>query len=337
MNQIHDPSAGVRVLLIEDSPEQAVLVKHWLEQWSGCEVVHASDGPSGAQFAQFGTWDLVVSDIELPGVIGLDLIKIIKGVNPWTPVLMITAHPKMEYAVTALQNRADGILFKPLDYGAFMEQVQKLVAEGQKKRREEQKTVLAIGAHPDDVEIGCGGTLLRHKAAGDRVVILTLTGGEFGGRKSLRVIESEKAASVLGAELFMGELRDTQVSEGPETISIIESTIRVIQPTHVYTHTPNDAHQDHRNCYRATIVAARGIPNLYCYQAPSTTIDFRPTMFIEVGRFMDGKIKAINAYHTQTAIRAYLKEDLIMATARYWGRFSGYGYSEPMEVVRQQG
>lgn len=132
MSHIHDP-VGIRVLLIEDSPEQAVLVKHWLEQWTGCEVVHANDGSSGAQFAQFGTWDLVVSDIELPGILGLDLIKIVKGANPWTPVLMITAHPKMEYAVSALQNRADGILFKPLEYGAFMEQVQKLVADGQKK------------------------------------------------------------------------------------------------------------------------------------------------------------------------------------------------------------
>lgn len=328
--------SSIRILLIEDSPEQALLVRHWLEKWGVGEVVHAPDGASGAQFAEYGTWDLVVSDIELPGILGLDLVQIVKSANPWTPVLLITGHPKMEYAVQAVYNRADAILFKPLDYGHFMEQVARLIAEGQQKRQNEQKTVLAIGAHPDDVEIGCGGALLRHNSEGDRVVILTLTGGEFGGRKSLRVVESENAARLIGAELFMGELRDTQVSEGPETIGLIESTIRAVNPTHIYTHTPNDAHQDHRNCYRATIVAARNVPNVYCYQAPSTTIDFRPTMFIEMGAFLEQKIQSIRAYGTQTAIRPYLKDDLITATARYWGRFSGYGMAEPMEVIRQK-
>jgi LmbE family N-acetylglucosaminyl deacetylase len=59
-------------------------------------------------------------------------------------------------------------------------------------------------------------------------------------------------------------------------------------------------------------------------------------MFVEVGPYMEGKISAIGAYQTQTAIRPYLQDELIIATARYWGRFSGYGMAEPMEVVRQK-
>lgn len=329
-------SIKLRVLLIEDSIEYALVVQHWLGLMQRFEVVHVGDGLTGAQFAEYGTWDLVISDIELPGMEGLDLIQLIKSANPWTPVMMITAHQKMEYAVKALNNRADALLFKPLERPVFEAKVLELVEQAQKKRKHAQKIVLAIGAHPDDVEIGCGGTLLRHKTEGDKVFILTATGGEVGGQKTLRIKESEQAAEILGGKLFMGDLQDTKVSEGYETISLIEKVLKEIQATHVYTHTPNDAHQDHRSVYRATVVAARSVPNLYCYQAPSTNIDFRPTMFVEVGPYMEGKISAIGAYQTQTAIRPYLQDELIIATARYWGRFSGYGMAEPMEVVRQK-
>jgi LmbE family N-acetylglucosaminyl deacetylase len=103
----------------------------------------------------------------------------------------------------------------------------------------------------------------------------------------------------------------------------------------VYTHTPRDVHQDHRNVHHATLVAARGISRVYCYQAPSTTVEFRPTRFVTIDEFIDRKLEAIRAYSTQTAIRAYLDEELLRATARYWARFSQARYVEPLEVVRE--
>ena len=87
--------------------------------------------------------------------------------------------------------------------------------------------------------------------------------------------------------------------------------------------------------HRATVVASRAVPNFYCYQSPSTSIDFRPTRFLEVGEFMDRKVEAIAAYQSQQVKRPYLRESLLRATAEYWGRFAGYGIVEPLEVIRE--
>jgi LmbE family N-acetylglucosaminyl deacetylase len=193
---------------------------------------------------------------------------------------------------------------------------------------------LSIGAHPDDVEIGCGGILAQHRDRRDRIVIVTLTGDEQGGVKDTRILESEEAARLLGAELVFGGLRDTQVPEGRETISVIEDVIRSVEPDTVYTHTCRDRHQDHRNAYCATMVAARSVPNVFCYQSPSTTVDFQPTRFVDIAQRIDEKLAAIAKYQTQVNSQRYLPPSLVRSTAEYWGRFASYRLVEPLEVVR---
>ena len=106
--------------------------------------------------------------------------------------------------------------------------------------------MLAIGAHPDDVEIGCGGALSKHHADSDVLHILTLSRGAAGGDVNLRAAEAHSAAALLNARLEMANLRDMYITGGAETISIIEAAIRELHPTHVYTHSPDDTHQDHR-------------------------------------------------------------------------------------------
>ena len=73
---------------------------------------------------------------------------------------------------------------------------------------------------------------------------------------------------------------------GVETIDIIQAAIRELQPTHVYTHCAEDTHQDHRAVHAASLVAARGVPNVYCYQAPSSTVEFRPNRFVDITEFI---------------------------------------------------
>ena len=194
--------------------------------------------------------------------------------------------------------------------------------------------VMAVGAHPDDVEIGVGGILLRHVAQGHRVTVLTLTGGEAGGQAAERAAESRRAAELLGARLIHAALTDTSVSEGSSTIGTIVDVIEQVRPTTVYTHTARDVHQDHRNAHSATLVAARRISRVFCYQAPSTTVEFKPTRFVAIDEFLEAKIEVIQAYTSQVKIREYLDEELLRATARYWSRFSRARYVEPLEVVR---
>ncbi|MBN9407917.1 MAG: response regulator [Burkholderiales bacterium] len=329
-------SPSLKVLLIEDSPEYALLIRRWLEEGGYAAVTHAADGDEGARQAQVPGWDLIITDVELPGINGLELLAAVKAGDRWTPVIVITGNKSFEYAQRALQRRADGLLFKPFSKDELLTTVSQLAADAAARRRRERKRVLAIGAHPDDVEIGCGGALAKHQAQGDAIMILTLSEGMSGGDPATRAREAAQAASLLGATLRWGGMHDTEIPEGARTIGAIESVIRDWTPTHVYTHSEHDSHQDHRNAHHATIVAARGVPNLYCYQAPSSMVDFQPHLFIDISAHIDAKIEAIGAYASQVAQRDYLKDDLIRATARYWGRFAGYVLAEPMEVVRQR-
>src|SRR5215217_6537460 len=87
--------------------------------------------------------------------------------------------------------------------------------------------VLAIGAHPDDIELGCGGTLLAHRARGDEVALLVMTVGERGPQDvEPRVREQEMAAERLGAELFWGGFDDGAVPEGREATELIDRVAR---------------------------------------------------------------------------------------------------------------
>ncbi len=322
-----------RVLLVEDDEMSARLLTVALQR-DGLQVEVESDGGRAAARLRDERWDLIVTDIELPGVDGLKLAEQARAAPGSPPVLIMTAHERFDYAVSALRSGAAGFLIKPVDLEELRAKVDELL-ELARRRVAAHPVVLAIGAHPDDVEIGCGGTLLRHAHDGDRTTILTLTGGEHGGDVAARADESRAAAALLGAELIHADLPDTVLSAGPETIALIERTIAAVGPTIIYTHTLRDNHQDHRATHRATVVAARGVPNLLCYQAPSTAIDFTPTHFVDVTAFIEAKIRALQAFASQYAVRPYLADDLILSTARYWSRFAGNkGFVEPMEVIR---
>jgi LmbE family N-acetylglucosaminyl deacetylase len=249
--------------------------------------------------------------------------------------LIVSGRTSFDDAVAAIRAGAEDYLAKPIDPAALVAKADELIARTRARRAAARESVLAVGAHPDDVEIGVGGILLRHAAAGHDVAVVTLTGGEQGGAIAERTEESKRAAALLGARLYHRDLTDTSVGDGGVTIGAIKAVIDEVRPTIVYTHTARDVHQDHRNVHHATLVAARGIPKIYCYQAPSTTVEFSPTRFVTVDPFIEGKLDAIRAYGSQTAIRAYLDEELLRATARYWARFSRSRYVEPLEVVRE--
>ena len=143
------------------------------------------------------------------------------------------------------------------------------------------------------------------------------------------------AARLLGAKLRMADLPDTAMEVGRSTIQPIAEAIAGSEATIVYTHTDKDVHQDHRAVHQATLVAAREVPRVFTYQAPSTSADFMPTRFEDITDFLDTKISLIDCYATQ-ADRPYLEHELLRSTARYWARFArGTRYVEPFEVVRE--
>ncbi len=329
MPQRTRPSA--RVLLLEDSKEFALLMIRWITN-AGYKLDFAQDIPQAQALLSQNTYDILLSDIELPSGSSFSFLEQARQKLPRLAIVVMTSQKRADYAVQALRLKADEFLFKPLTQVELISRLDELYQQHFAQRH----SILAIGAHPDDVELGCGASLRAHVVKGDRVHILTLCGGEAGGVASERAAESRNAAAVLGAGLTLASLVDTHISEGAETIGVIEQCIAAVQPQLIYTHSEKDGHQDHRNTFRATLVAARQVPSLMCYQAPSATVHFVPTRFNEIGPHLSCKQEAITAYASQAMIRPYMQPALIEATARYWGRFAGYGLCEAFEVIRER-
>jgi LmbE family N-acetylglucosaminyl deacetylase len=259
----------------------------------------------------------------------------VKSAQPLASTLILTGHGSFENAVAAIRAGADDFMTKPVDRASLVMKARELLEAASGRKAQDREVVLAIGAHPDDVEIGCGGILLGHAARRDSISILTLTAGEQGGEIGLRATESAAAAAMLGARLFHTDLVDTSVSDGGVTIGTIQRVIDEVEPTVIYTHTKHDVHQDHRSVHAATLVAARRVPRIYCYQSPSTTVDFHPTRFVPIDEQIERKLDVIQAYGSQTVLRAYLEPDLLRATARYWSRFAQSTFVEPLEIARE--
>jgi LmbE family N-acetylglucosaminyl deacetylase len=329
------PESPGRILVVEDDPEAAAYVLHVLRTRGGFEVTHIADPAAALDRARAERWDLVLTDVEMPGMTGIELLEAVREITPQLPVAVYTAHPSVDYAVRALRNKADEFLEKPVRPDKLAETVTILVAKGRAAREAARQSVLAIGAHPDDVEIGAAGTLAMHRRLGHEVSILTLSRGARGGTEDTRAGESRKAAEVIGATLYHEDLQDTSIREGDPTIGVISRIVEAVRPTVIYTHSLHDVHQDHRNTHRAALVAVRQVGRVYCFQSPSATVDFRPTRFVAIDEQLDRKLQAIDAFASQVEIRAYLDRDLIESTARYWSRYCEGRYAEPFEVVRE--
>jgi LmbE family N-acetylglucosaminyl deacetylase len=159
--------------------------------------------------------------------------------------------------------------------------------------------VLALGAHPDDIEAGCGGALLRYSRKGHRVFLMIMTEGELGGDAHVRATEQGDAGKILGAEkIFWGGYPDTAIPNDRGVVQKIERVVREVDPHLIFVHFPEDTHQDHRNLAMSTMSATRYTKNVLFYEGP-TTQQFAPTVFVDVDTVLEEKIKALQAHASQ--------------------------------------
>jgi LmbE family N-acetylglucosaminyl deacetylase len=197
--------------------------------------------------------------------------------------------------------------------------------------------VLGVGAHPDDIEHGAGGTVARHVKQGDDVHFLVLTFGEKGGDKLQRKHEAEKSANILKAKsILFGGIPDTKVTDGIEAILAIEEVIDKIMPDRVYTQCPRDRHQDHRNAALATFSAARKVKEVFSYESPDSYPNFAPQYYVQITDTMSLKVRALRTFHSQQN-RTYVGADAVRGLAQFRGYQVGVPYAEAFEVVRMIG
>ncbi|MFT5036482.1 MAG: LmbE family N-acetylglucosaminyl deacetylase [Candidatus Azotimanducaceae bacterium] len=165
--------------------------------------------------------------------------------------------------------------------------------------------VLAIGAHPDDIEIGCGGALLKHIADGDTVTILILTGGGRGGDaitgdlSDIRCNEAVAAANILGVKLECWAYQDTEIPEGFELIQKIEKVVGTLKPDRVYVPYGMDTHQDHRITSNASKSACRKVKQILEYEGPSSYNSFNATYWVDISDHIDKKLESIKVHESQ--------------------------------------
>lgn len=210
--------------------------------------------------------------------------------------------------------------------------------------------VLAVGAHPDDVEWGCAGTLARHLHEGDNVDIVVMTSSTIMDAHSGAILrdatesaaEATNAAQVLGITPIIGPFQDTKVPFDGESVAFLERIIKEKKIDLIYTHWQGDAHQDHITTLNSVLAAGRLIPNIIGYeQIPVPRVSIitpKINYYVDITAHWDIKIEACKKHVSQTdKYKNKQGVDVIEQLehqARYRGGQSGCKYAEGFHILK---
>ncbi|MFY8136581.1 MAG: bacillithiol biosynthesis deacetylase BshB1 [Flavobacteriales bacterium] len=221
--------------------------------------------------------------------------------------------------------------------------------------------ILAIAAHPDDVEISAGGTVLKSIQQGKKVGIVDLTRGELGSRGSgdLRMIEAEAASKILGISVRVNlGLADGFFENNEASLRKIIEQIRIYKPEIVLTNAPSDRHPDHGRASQLVREACfySGLRKIETGQEawrPKSVYMFnqdyynKPDFVVDVTEFWETKMEALKAYGSQffdpnskepkTPISGEEFFDFLRARSMDFGRPAGYLLAEGFMVDRTIG
>lgn len=226
--------------------------------------------------------------------------------------------------------------------------------------------ILAIGVHPDDVELSCSGTLFKHIALGKKCGILDLTAGELGTRGSaeLRMKEAAKAAKILNIKVRENlKMADGFFKNDKEHQLAIIKIIRKYQPEIILCNAVSDRHPDHSRaahliseaCFYSGLIKVetklKGVKQknwrpkaVYHYIQDR---QLKPDFVVDVTEFVDKKMEAIQAFKSQffdpdskepespISVKNFL--DVVKAKMTVFGRDAGFEFAEGFTVERTIG
>lgn len=206
--------------------------------------------------------------------------------------------------------------------------------------------ILAVGAHLDDIELACGGTLAQAVKRGHRVKMVVMTDSaytDFDGTilrtKEEAEAEGKAAATALGvSDLVILDFPIKNVPYSSQTVEALDKIMREFLPDQIYTHWIFDTHQDHKNTAYATISAARRHNNIFMYEPfpPSgrSYYPFRPQIYSDITDSLKEKLLSIREHKSQYQKYGEDWVEAIEGRARMRGFESYYKYAEVFELVR---
>jgi len=217
--------------------------------------------------------------------------------------------------------------------------------------------ILAIAVHPDDESLGCGGTLLKHKAAGDAIywLIVTSMKEEYGFEKGVieaRRKEIEKVSSLYGFDgVYDLDFSTMQLDTIPYSrlIGSISDVFREVEPNIVYLPFKSDVHTDHQIAFKAAYSCTKtfrcpSIKKIVMMETlsetefvPSTKEDgFIPNMFVDITDFIERKIEVMNIYKSETSPHPFPRSERnIRALATFRGATAGCEYAESFMILKE--
>lgn len=194
-----------------------------------------------------------------------------------------------------------------------------------------------MSAHPDDAEIGCGGSLAAAREAGARIQVAALSRCEDEapkGAKDERAKEFVASAAILGAKPLLFGIPNREFPEHRrEVMSILEELQDTVRPDLVFFPSLDDPHQDHEVVARAVVRTFRRKETLLQYEVlrhGSNT--FTPNLFVDITEHLETKLRALREYRSQFSSRAYFDEASFRSLARTRGAQSGCEYAEGFMV-----
>jgi len=226
--------------------------------------------------------------------------------------------------------------------------------------------ILAIGVHPDDVELSCSGTILKQIALGNSVAIVDLTQGELGTRGSgpIRLQEAADAAAIMGVKHRENlGMRDGYFAYTEQNLNSVIAVIRKYQPEIVLANALSDRHPDHGRAAKLVADACfyAGLRKIESQLDGTTQKEWRPKalyhyiqdntlhpdLIVDVSGYIDKKLEAIMAYKTQffdpssaepkTPISSKAFMDILKGRMQMWGRTIGAELGEGYNVARPLG
>lgn len=207
--------------------------------------------------------------------------------------------------------------------------------------------IIVFGAHPDDGEIGAGGTIAAYARRGHRVVLVNVRvpGGADDSvhhDRERRRAEADQAARALGSELHSFGLSRDAIKPSAQLVTEVDRLLADVQPTAVYTHWTGDSHPEHVAVSRAVLAATRrNACSVYMYEATIpggiSPQAFRAQKFVDISDCIEHKMASLACYETQLERYGAGWLEAIRGRAAHRGFQIGRRYAEAFQVVKEIG